>query len=222
MGFDIVGQEHVHETVKSKMKIENIDIADADMLNFIMKNGLCVINQPSGEKTLEMFCEKIALVTDDDGEKYIPKEVWLTSQMELEAYKADNQMLSTENFTICEQNNLLQKIQVASVKQNNESTPSELQLLHVQHETINEYVNNKCFVPIGKIWERSLYTYQKHANNIAMQTRYQVSAGPVLIGDLFNEVFRYLSIRFNYITLSPSQQFEKSHMISQEINSLTI
>ena len=55
-----------------------------------------------------------------------------------------------------------------------------------------------------------------------MQTRHQVSAGPVLIGDLFNEAFRYLSIRFNYITLSPSQQFEKAHMISQEINSLTI
>ena len=50
MGFIIVGQEHIHKTVKSKMKIENIDIDDDNMLNFIMKNRLCVINQLSGEK----------------------------------------------------------------------------------------------------------------------------------------------------------------------------
>ena len=59
-----------------------------------------------------MFCETMFLVKDDDGEKYIPKEVYLTSQIEFEAYKADNQMLSTEKFTICEQNNLLKKFKL--------------------------------------------------------------------------------------------------------------
>ena len=51
--------------------------------------------------------------------------------MKLKANNVDNHMLSTEKFTTYEQDQLLHKIQVASVQPQSDSSSTELQLLEV-------------------------------------------------------------------------------------------